>query len=122
MDAASAVECYMKQHNASKECAFAEFNKQLVCAWKDINAEFLHPTVVPMPLLTIGFNMTSVIHSVSEQRWVHYLRNQDQRNYDPSAGSSHPGLKCLNTDAFRGLYFQMCWKFKKVCEQLLVLL
>ncbi|KAL1819424.1 hypothetical protein DCAR_0415690 [Daucus carota subsp. sativus] len=60
VDAASAVECYMKQHNASKECAFAEFNKQLVCAWKDINAEFFRPTVVPMPLLTISFNMTRV--------------------------------------------------------------
>lgn len=60
IDAASAVECYMKQHNASKECAFAEFNKQLVCAWKDINTEFLRPTVVPMPLLTIAFNMTRV--------------------------------------------------------------
>ncbi|KAG8386454.1 hypothetical protein BUALT_Bualt03G0150400 [Buddleja alternifolia] len=48
----SSVECYMKDNTgASKEEAFAEFNKQLKKAWKDINKEFLHPTVVPTMIL-----------------------------------------------------------------------
>ncbi|THG02152.1 hypothetical protein TEA_015985 [Camellia sinensis var. sinensis] len=47
---ASAVECYMNQHDASEEEVLIEFHKQATNAWKDINAECLHPIEVPMPL------------------------------------------------------------------------
>ncbi|KAL6311283.1 hypothetical protein AAG906_013254 [Vitis piasezkii] len=48
---ASGIECYMKQYGASEEEVYDEFQKQVVDAWRDINEEFLRPTVVPMPLL-----------------------------------------------------------------------
>ncbi|XP_052178671.1 (-)-germacrene D synthase-like [Diospyros lotus] len=47
---ASAVECYMEQYGASEEEAVVEHKKQVGEAWKDINAEMLQPTKVPMPL------------------------------------------------------------------------
>ncbi|CAK9142770.1 unnamed protein product, partial [Ilex paraguariensis] len=54
---ALAVECYMKQHGASKQEAYAEFGKQVTNAWKDINQECLHPTAVPMPFLMRVLNL-----------------------------------------------------------------
>ncbi|CAK9136867.1 unnamed protein product [Ilex paraguariensis] len=63
-DAASAVECYMKQHGASKQVAYDEFDNLVTNAWKDINQECLHPTVVPMPLLLRILNMARVIDVV----------------------------------------------------------
>ncbi|CAK9134282.1 unnamed protein product [Ilex paraguariensis] len=59
---ASAVECYMKQHGASKQEAYAEFDKQVTNAWKDINQECLHPTAVPMPFLMRVLNLARVIN------------------------------------------------------------
>ncbi|KAK3040259.1 hypothetical protein RJ639_028174, partial [Escallonia herrerae] len=59
---ASAVECYMKQHGASKEESYAELQKQVTNAWKDINQECLRPTAVPMPLLTRVVNLARVIN------------------------------------------------------------
>ncbi|CAL5402871.1 unnamed protein product [Camellia sinensis] len=58
---ASAVECYMKQHDASEEEVLIEFHKQVTNAWKDINAECLHPIEVPMPLLLRVVNLARVI-------------------------------------------------------------
>ncbi|RVW31531.1 Valencene synthase [Vitis vinifera] len=43
---ASGIECYMKQYGASEEEVYDEFQKQVVDAWRDINEEFLRPTVV----------------------------------------------------------------------------
>ncbi|THG05384.1 hypothetical protein TEA_015469 [Camellia sinensis var. sinensis] len=54
---ASAAECYMKQH----EEVLIEFQKQVTNAWKDINAECLHPIEVPMPLLLRVVNLAQVI-------------------------------------------------------------
>ncbi|KAM7493650.1 hypothetical protein LguiB_028259 [Lonicera macranthoides] len=59
---ASAVECYMKQHTATKEVAFVEFNKRISNAWKDMNQECLHPTAVPMALLERVLNLARVIN------------------------------------------------------------
>ena len=58
---ASAIECYMKQYGASEEEAYDEFQKQVVDAWRDINEEFLRPTVVPMPLLMCVLNLSRVM-------------------------------------------------------------
>ncbi|KAL7212216.1 hypothetical protein ACSBR2_014981 [Camellia fascicularis] len=58
---ASAVECYMKQHDASEEEVLIEFHKQVTNAWKDINAECLHPIEVPMSLLLRVVNLARVI-------------------------------------------------------------
>ena len=58
---ASGIECYMKQYGASEEEAYDEFQKQVVDAWRDINEEFLRPTVVPMPLLMCVLNLSRVM-------------------------------------------------------------
>ena len=58
---ASGIECYMKQYGASEEEVYDEFQKQVVDAWRDINEEFLGPTVVPMPLLMRVLNLSRVM-------------------------------------------------------------
>ncbi|KAM7473822.1 hypothetical protein LguiB_021065 [Lonicera macranthoides] len=58
---ASDVECYMKQHNATKEDAFVEFNRKLTNAWKDLNQECLAQTAVQMNLLERVLNLARVI-------------------------------------------------------------
>nr|J9RLZ7.1 RecName: Full=Germacrene C/D synthase; AltName: Full=Terpene synthase 1; Short=VoTPS1 [Valeriana officinalis]AFR42417.1 germacrene B/C/D synthase [Valeriana officinalis] len=58
---ASGVECYMKQHGATKEEAVVEFNKRISSAWKDINQECLHPLPVPMHLLERVLNLVRFV-------------------------------------------------------------
>uniref|UniRef100_A0AAN0LI60 Terpene synthase n=1 Tax=Syringa oblata TaxID=178762 RepID=A0AAN0LI60_9LAMI len=58
----SAVECYMNEKGASKEEAFAEFQRLVTNAWKDINQECLHPTMVPMAILMRVVNLARVIN------------------------------------------------------------
>ncbi|KAG5546367.1 hypothetical protein RHGRI_018520 [Rhododendron griersonianum] len=58
----SAVECYMKQHGATEEEVLLEFQKRVTNAWKDMNAECLRPTAVPMPLLSRILNLARVIN------------------------------------------------------------
>uniref|UniRef100_A0A2N9HWR3 Terpene synthase metal-binding domain-containing protein n=1 Tax=Fagus sylvatica TaxID=28930 RepID=A0A2N9HWR3_FAGSY len=59
--AASAVECYMKQHGVSEQVVHDELNRQVDDAWKDVNEECMRPTVVPMPLLMRVLNLARVI-------------------------------------------------------------
>ncbi|KAM7486317.1 hypothetical protein LguiA_002326 [Lonicera macranthoides] len=61
---ASAVECYMKQHEVTKEETFAEFNRRITNAWKDMNQECLGTTAVPMALLDRVLNLARVINLV----------------------------------------------------------
>ncbi|KAL9366365.1 hypothetical protein Peur_037564 [Populus x canadensis] len=61
---ASSIECYMKQHGTTEQETVHEFRKQVTDAWKDLNEEFLHPTAVPMPLLTRMLNLARVIDVV----------------------------------------------------------
>ncbi|GFS29280.1 terpene synthase 21 [Actinidia rufa] len=58
----SAVQCYMKQHGATEEEAVTELYEQVTNAWKDINAECLYSTKVPMPLLVRVLNLARVIN------------------------------------------------------------
>ncbi|GFZ06550.1 terpenoid cyclases/Protein prenyltransferases superfamily protein [Actinidia rufa] len=59
---ASAIECYMKQHGATEEEAIIELYEQVTNAWKDMNAECLYSTNVPMPLLVRVLNLARVIN------------------------------------------------------------
>ncbi|XP_022748109.1 (-)-germacrene D synthase-like [Durio zibethinus] len=61
---ASAIECYMKQHDATELEAVKEFREQITKAWKDINEECLHPTIVSISLLTRILNLSRVIDVV----------------------------------------------------------
>ncbi|KAL4619167.1 hypothetical protein ACB092_06G060100 [Castanea dentata] len=65
--AASAVECYMKQHGVSEQVVHDEFNRQVANAWKDINEECIRPTIVPMPLLMRVLNLARVIDVIYKE-------------------------------------------------------
>ncbi|KAK4576375.1 hypothetical protein RGQ29_027084 [Quercus rubra] len=65
--AASAVECYMKQHGVSEQVVHDELNKQVTNAWKDINEECIRPTVVPMTLLMRVLNLARVIDVIYKE-------------------------------------------------------
>lgn len=58
---ASAIECYMKQYDASEKEAIKELTKQVTDAWKDINEECINPTPVPKPLITRVLNYARVM-------------------------------------------------------------
>ncbi|MBA0619159.1 hypothetical protein Godav_028382 [Gossypium davidsonii] len=45
------MECYMKQYRVSMQEAYNELYKKINNAWKDINEEFLKPTVAPTSAL-----------------------------------------------------------------------
>ena len=54
----------MEQYKASEEEALVELEKQVGDAWKDINAEMLQPTAMPMPLLLRVDNLARVMNVV----------------------------------------------------------
>ncbi|XP_017239117.2 sesquiterpene synthase 2-like [Daucus carota subsp. sativus] len=56
----SAVECYMKSHDVTKEAAYAELRKSVLNAWKDMNEECLRSEAPPKELLERIFNLTRV--------------------------------------------------------------
>ncbi|GMJ05158.1 terpene synthase 21 [Hibiscus trionum] len=60
---ASAVECYIKQHEVSEENACEELKKQVEDAWKDINQELsIKPSAAaPLPALTRILNLARVM-------------------------------------------------------------
>ena len=55
---ASFLECYMREHDVSREQAIQESQKRVTDAWKDINEECLRPIKVPMVFLSPILNMT----------------------------------------------------------------
>ncbi|XP_050247222.1 sesquiterpene synthase 2-like [Quercus robur] len=65
--AASAIECYMKQHGVSEQVVHDELNRQVANAWKDINEECIRPTVVPMSLLMRDLNLARVIDVIYKE-------------------------------------------------------
>ncbi|KAM6554963.1 hypothetical protein CsatB_015725 [Cannabis sativa] len=56
----STVDCYMKQYGVSEEEAIKKLNKRVVTYWKEINEDFIRPTVVPFPILLRVLNFTKV--------------------------------------------------------------
>uniref|UniRef100_A0A7N2MBQ2 Uncharacterized protein n=1 Tax=Quercus lobata TaxID=97700 RepID=A0A7N2MBQ2_QUELO len=65
--AASAIECYMKQHGVSEQVVHDELNRHVANAWKDINEECIRPTIVPMPLLMRVLNLARVIDVIYKE-------------------------------------------------------
>nr|WBW04460.1 terpene synthase [Ficus pandurata] len=64
-DVASSIECYMKQYGASEQEAYDEFRRQIVEAWKDINAEWLDEHEhAPRQLLMRVLNLARVMDVV----------------------------------------------------------
>ncbi|PHT90259.1 hypothetical protein T459_05372 [Capsicum annuum] len=60
-DTASGIECYMNEFGVTKEEAQMEMRKVIENCWKDINQEYLKPTVViPRALLMAVINLTRV--------------------------------------------------------------
>ncbi|KAK9266319.1 hypothetical protein L1049_001659 [Liquidambar formosana] len=64
---ASAVECYMKQHDVSELEVCEEFRRQVTNAWKDINQECLKPIAMPMPILMRVVNFARVMDVVYKE-------------------------------------------------------
>nr|QNC49786.1 terpene synthase 6 [Leucophyllum frutescens] len=60
----SSVECYMKEHNVSKQVAIDGFNNQIEEAWKVLNEGFLKPTAIPVPLLYRILNHARIIEVI----------------------------------------------------------
>ncbi|TKY66670.1 (-)-germacrene D synthase [Spatholobus suberectus] len=58
---ASSIECYMKQHNTSRQDAIKELLKMVESAWKDINEACLNPTEVPMNFLLRVVNLARMM-------------------------------------------------------------
>ncbi|KAL2327935.1 hypothetical protein Fmac_021362 [Flemingia macrophylla] len=58
---ASSLECYMKQHNVSRQDTIKELLKDVESAWKDINEECLNPTKVPMTFLVRVVNLARMM-------------------------------------------------------------
>ncbi|KAJ4824317.1 hypothetical protein Tsubulata_047209 [Turnera subulata] len=61
-DVASAVECYMKQYEASKEEAYDEIDKLIELDWRHLNEEIFKETAIPKRILTIFLDYARVIN------------------------------------------------------------
>ncbi|KAF4371199.1 hypothetical protein F8388_020926 [Cannabis sativa] len=57
----STVDCYMKQYGVSEKEAIKELNKRVDTHWKEINEDFIRPTVVPFPILVRVLNFTKIV-------------------------------------------------------------
>ncbi|KAK3034686.1 hypothetical protein RJ639_032447, partial [Escallonia herrerae] len=58
---ATGIECYMKEHNKSKEEAMSEFKARAEDAWKDLNKELTKPTSISEHLLVPISNLARLI-------------------------------------------------------------
>ncbi|KAL3736265.1 hypothetical protein ACJRO7_025255, partial [Eucalyptus globulus] len=57
----STMELLMKYHGISEQEAMEELLKRVIDTWKDINEEFLRPTIVPMSVLMRILNFSRVV-------------------------------------------------------------
>ncbi|KAF8020114.1 hypothetical protein BT93_G0732 [Corymbia citriodora subsp. variegata] len=71
-DAASSVECFMKQYRATEEEAKEALRQQVVNAWKDINEGLRCPTVVPSLLSIRILNFSRTFHVIYNDEKDHY--------------------------------------------------
>ncbi|CAA0841569.1 Unknown protein [Striga hermonthica] len=58
----TAVECYMKQNDASEAETFADFREQVKKAWKDMNEECFQTTTTPLRIMMNVVNLARVIN------------------------------------------------------------
>ncbi|KAF4371200.1 hypothetical protein F8388_020927 [Cannabis sativa] len=63
----SSVECYIKQYEVSEEDALEELNKRVENHWKEINEDFIRPTIVPFPILVRVLNFTRVMDLIYKE-------------------------------------------------------
>uniref|UniRef100_A0A6M2EUJ3 Isoprene synthase, chloroplastic n=1 Tax=Populus davidiana TaxID=266767 RepID=A0A6M2EUJ3_9ROSI len=80
---ASAIECYMNEHEVAEEQAYDELRRQVVEAWKDINEELLiiPKDHLPMPLLTRVLNLARVMDVMYKDGDGYTNANGKVRNY-----------------------------------------
>ncbi|KAK2972515.1 hypothetical protein RJ640_000089 [Escallonia rubra] len=74
---ATGIECYMKEHDVSKEEAMSEFKRRAEDAWKDLNKELMKPTSVSEHLLMRIMNLArfiDVTYSHSEDGYTHSVK------------------------------------------------
>ena len=70
----SAVECYMANFGVSAEDAYKELEKKVEEEWKNVRAEMIRPTVVPMPLLLRILNACSTMYDLYKDGEDGYTR------------------------------------------------
>ncbi|KAK2967983.1 hypothetical protein RJ640_027643 [Escallonia rubra] len=58
---ATGIECYMKEHDVSKEEAISEFKTRIEDAWKDLNEELMKPTSVSKHLVIRIMNLARLL-------------------------------------------------------------
>ncbi|KAM6581688.1 hypothetical protein CsatA_005462 [Cannabis sativa] len=63
-----------KQYGVSEEEAVEELNKRVVNYWKEINEDFIRPTVVPFPILVRVLNFTKVAELIYKEGDDQYTR------------------------------------------------
>ncbi|KAL2326265.1 hypothetical protein Fmac_025323 [Flemingia macrophylla] len=65
---ASSLECYMKQHNTSRQDAIDQLYKKIESAWIDINEACLCPTELPMTFLIPIVNFVRVCQVIYKDK------------------------------------------------------
>ncbi|KAK8548644.1 hypothetical protein V6N13_054578 [Hibiscus sabdariffa] len=53
--------CYMKQYKVSRNEAVRAFRAKIADRWKDVNEDFMRPTVVPMPVRRAALNYLRIV-------------------------------------------------------------
>ncbi|XP_047331227.1 sesquiterpene synthase 2-like [Impatiens glandulifera] len=59
---ASAVQCYVREHDVLEEIAIHELRKEVIDEWKDINYELIHETQIPLALLSRVVNLARIVN------------------------------------------------------------
>jgi (-)-germacrene D synthase len=78
----------MREYNVSKKAAIQEGRKRIFDAWKDMNAECLRPTEVPMPFLKRILNLSRFMDVVYK----------DKDNFTHPEGEMKTFIKLLLVD------------------------
>ncbi|RZB75740.1 (-)-germacrene D synthase [Glycine soja] len=82
---ASSIECYMKQHNTSRQDAINKLLEMVKSSWKDINEACLNPTEVPMNFLLRVVNLVRMMD----------VLYKDEDNYTNAGGLMKDYIKTL---------------------------
>ncbi|CAJ1978695.1 unnamed protein product [Sphenostylis stenocarpa] len=81
----SSLDCYMKQHNTSRQNAIKELLKLVESAWKDINEQCLNPTQLPITFLMRVLNLARTMDVIYK----------DEDRYTNSGGIMKDYIKAL---------------------------
>ncbi|CAM0948567.1 unnamed protein product [Alopecurus aequalis] len=64
---ATAVTCYMKEYETTKEVASEALWDDVEIAWKDMNEEYLTMTAIPAPLLILVINLARMMETMYKE-------------------------------------------------------